>query len=50
VIWRFRRQTSSKSLEGDLKGLYSIRINKQWRICLRWDAGDAFEVLIVDYH
>jgi toxin HigB-1 len=39
-----------KSLDGDLKGFYSIRINKQWRICFRWNAGDAFEVLIVDYH
>ena len=39
-----------KSLAGDLEGLYSIRINKQWRICFRWDEGDALDVQIVDYH
>jgi proteic killer suppression protein len=39
-----------KALAGDLQGLYSIRVNKQWRICFRWEKGDAFEVLIIDYH
>lgn len=29
---------------------YSIRVNRQWRICFRWDAGDAHDVEIVDYH
>ncbi|HBR25950.1 MAG TPA: plasmid maintenance system killer, partial [Rhizobiales bacterium] len=24
--------------------------NDQWRICFRWEDGDAFEVDIVDYH
>ena len=37
-------------LKGDRKGQYSIRINDQWRICFRWERGDAFEVEIVDYH
>jgi len=37
-------------LKGKRAGRYSIRINEQWRICFRWDAGDAFEVEIVDYH
>ena len=37
-------------LRGERAGRYSIRINQQWRICFRWDAGDAFEVEIVDYH
>ena len=37
-------------LEGDRKGLYSIRINDQWRVCFRWNNGDAFDVEIVDYH
>ncbi|MDZ7640421.1 MAG: type II toxin-antitoxin system RelE/ParE family toxin [Desulfurivibrio sp.] len=31
-------------------GQYSIRINKQWRICFRWQGTDAYEVEIVDYH
>ena len=37
-------------LSGDRAGQYSIRINDQWRICFRWETGDAFEVEIVDYH
>jgi len=39
-----------ESLSGNRAGQHSIRINQQWRICFRWDAGDAFEVEIVDYH
>jgi len=37
-------------LKGDREGQYSIRINDQWRICFRWERGDALEVEIVDYH
>ena len=37
-------------LRGDRKGQYSIRINDQWRICFRWDEGNAHDVEIVDYH
>ncbi|NLS91082.1 MAG: type II toxin-antitoxin system RelE/ParE family toxin [Planctomycetaceae bacterium] len=32
------------------KGQYSVRINDQWRICFRWDSGNAFDVEIADYH
>ncbi|MGD9597681.1 MAG: type II toxin-antitoxin system RelE/ParE family toxin [Steroidobacteraceae bacterium] len=39
-----------ESLKGERKGQYSIRINKQWRICFTWEDGDAFDVEIVDYH
>ncbi len=39
-----------ESLKGDRKGQYSIRINKQWRICFVWENGDAYDVEIVDYH
>jgi len=39
-----------ESLHGIRAGQFSIRINDQWRICFRWDRGDAFEVEIVDYH
>lgn len=39
-----------EKLTGDRAGKHSIRINKQWRICFRWEAGDAHEVEIVDYH
>ena len=37
-------------LKGDRKGQYSIRINLQYRICFRWDEGNALDVEIVDYH
>ena len=39
-----------EALKGGRKGQHSIRINDQWRICFRWNEGDAFEVEIVDYH
>ena len=39
-----------ETLKGDREGQYSIRINKQWRVCFRWQDGDAFDVEIVDYH
>ncbi len=39
-----------EALGGDRKGQYSIRINRQWRLCFRWQDGDAFDVEIVDYH
>lgn len=39
-----------EKLSGKLKDFYSIRINDQWRIIFRWNAGNAFEVEIIDYH
>ena len=39
-----------EQLSGDRKGQYSIRINKQWRLCFKWIDNDAFDVDIVDYH
>jgi proteic killer suppression protein len=39
-----------EKLKGDRDGQWSIRINDQWRICFRWEDGDAVEVEIVDYH
>jgi proteic killer suppression protein len=39
-----------EALKGDRKGQHSIRVNDQWRVCFRWDGGDAYEVEIVDYH
>ena len=39
-----------EALRGRRKGEYSIRINDQWRVCFRWDNGDAFDVEIIDYH
>ncbi|WP_020676293.1 type II toxin-antitoxin system RelE/ParE family toxin [Geopsychrobacter electrodiphilus] len=37
-------------LRGDLAGMFSIRINDQWRILLRWQGGNAYEVRFTDYH
>jgi len=39
-----------EALKGDRKGQYSIRINKQWRICFQWKDNKAHDVEIVDYH
>jgi proteic killer suppression protein len=39
-----------KKLSGDRSGLWSIRINDQWRICFRWEDNNAYEVEIIDYH
>ncbi|WP_275097496.1 type II toxin-antitoxin system RelE/ParE family toxin [Sedimenticola hydrogenitrophicus] len=39
-----------EALVGDREGQYSIRINKQWRVCFEWDNGSAYNVEIVDYH
>ena len=39
-----------EALSGDRKGQHSIGINDQWRVCFRWQDGDAWDVEIVDYH
>jgi proteic killer suppression protein len=39
-----------EKLRGDARAFYSIRINDQWRIVVRWLEGDAHDVEIVDYH
>ena len=39
-----------EALAGDRKGQYSIRINDQYRVCFKWEEGDALDVEIADYH
>ncbi|MBX9917846.1 MAG: type II toxin-antitoxin system RelE/ParE family toxin [Nitrosomonas sp.] len=39
-----------EKLSGNRNEFWSIRINDQWRICFRFEAGDAYDVEIVDYH
>ena len=39
-----------EKLSGNREGQYSIRVNKQYRICFVWENGFAFDVDIVDYH
>lgn len=38
-----------EKLSGDRQGKHSIRVNNQWRLCFRWEAG-AHELELVDYH
>jgi len=37
-------------LAGARHGQHSIRINQQYRVCFRWEAGYANEVEVTDYH
>jgi proteic killer suppression protein len=39
-----------EKLSGDREEQYSIRINRQYRICFRWVDTDAWDVEITDYH
>ena len=39
-----------EQLHGNRQGQYSIRINKQYRICFEWVNNDALNVEIIDYH
>lgn len=37
-------------LRDDRDGQWSIRINDQYRICFRWEAGYVDDVEVTDYH
>ena len=39
-----------EALKGDREGWFSIRINNRWRLCFRFDGGNAYDAEIVDYH
>ncbi|GHS95319.1 plasmid maintenance system killer protein [Planctomycetales bacterium] len=39
-----------EQLRDERRGQWSIRINRQWRVCFTWRENDAYEVEIVDYH
>jgi len=39
-----------EALTGNRSGIYSIRINDQWRVCFGWTDAGAENVEIVDYH
>lgn len=39
-----------EALSGGRVGQYSIRINRQWRICFCWSSDGPYDVEIVDYH
>ena len=44
------RSNRLESLSGERSGQYSIRINRQWRVCFRWHDDGPHDVEIVDYH
>jgi proteic killer suppression protein len=39
-----------EKLGRDRKGQWSIRVNDQYRLCFRFEKGNAYDVEIVDYH
>ena len=39
-----------EKLTGEREGQWSIRVNRQWRVCFEWRDGDAYLVETVDYH
>ena len=39
-----------ESLSSVRTGQFSIRINRQWRICFRWEDDGPYDVEVVDYH
>ena len=38
------------ALKSDRAGQHAIAVNDQWRICFRFDDGDAYDVEFYDYH
>ena len=52
VVDDLRQPPSNRleSLGGDRAEQWSIRINDQWRVCFRFERGNAQDVEIVDYH
>jgi proteic killer suppression protein len=43
-------QNRLEKRRGDRAGSWSIRINDQWRLCFRFEGGNALDAEIVDYH
>ena len=39
-----------EALKGDRQGVYSMRVNRQYRITFRFRDGDAYGVRYEDYH
>ena len=44
------RSVGLHKLTGDRKGQWAMTVNSPWRICFRFDDGDASDVAIVDYY
>ena len=39
-----------EALRGDRHGQFSVRINRQWRVCFEWRKDGPHDVEIVEYH
>ena len=39
-----------EALKGNREGQFSIRVNRQWRLCFRFEGQDVVDVELVDYH
>ena len=39
-----------EKLSGNRKGQWSIRVNDQYRLCFKFEDGNAYDVEIIDYH
>lgn len=39
-----------EKIKGDRLGYYSIRINEQWRVNFKFEAGSTLNVYVEDYH
>jgi len=37
-------------LKGIRRSEWAISVNRRWRICFRFEDGDAYDVEIIDYH
>ncbi len=44
------KQYELKSLVGNRSDQFSLRINRQYRVCFAWKDGEAHFVQILDYH
>ena len=44
------RSIGLHKLTGDRRGQWAMTINGPWRLCFRFENGDAYDVEIVDYH
>ena len=44
------RSVGLHALKGNRRGQWAITVNARWRICFRFEEGDAHDVEIVDYH
>ena len=44
------RSVGLHKLKGDRAGQWAMTVNGPWRVCFRFDDGDAHEVEITNYH